>query len=222
LQNLKAYKKVVQNRNKLLSESFKGLDNYQLEAWNTQLVEYGSNLIKERIKFIIFMNQHINAYYKKFSDNNEDLRVEYNSNIKIDLKSDSLNSIKSKFEDRMRKVKSVELERGTSIVGPHRDDLDFMKNEKSFREYGSQGENKTLIIVLKILEWLYFTNQKDKKPLMLLDDIFGELDRSRIKGLLNFLANIGQSFITTTLKDIFSDISNKNDIYLENTNIVYG
>jgi len=72
------------------------------------------------------------------------------------------------------------------------------------------------------LEWLYFTDQKEKKPLMLLDDIFGELDRYRIKGMLNFLDGIGQSFITTTLKDIFNDISSKNDIYLENTNIVYG
>ena len=122
----------------------------------------------------------------------------------------------------MKKVKSAEIDKRTSIVGPHRDDMEFLKDNKSFKEYGSQGENKTLIIVLKILEWLYFTDQKEKKPLMLLDDIFGELDRYRIKGMLNFLDGIGQSFITTTLKDIFNDISSKNDIYLENTNIVYG
>ena len=168
------------------------------------------------------MNTNINEYYRKFSNLKESLDVDYISSFNVDLESDTIESIKIKFQDKLKKVKSFEIDKRASIIGPHRDDMEFLKDNKSFKEYGSQGENKTLIIVLKILEWLYFTDQKEKKPLMLLDDIFGELDRFRIKGMLNFLDGIGQSFITTTLKDIFNDISSKNDIYLENTNIIYG
>jgi len=222
LQNLKSYKKIVQHRNKFLSENLDKIDQNQLEAWNEQLIEYGSQIVRDRIKFVFFMNTNINEYYRKFSYLKESLDVDYISSFNVDLESDTLESIKNKFQDKLKKVKSIEIDKRTSIVGPHRDDMEFLKDNKSFKEYGSQGENKTLIIVLKILEWLYFTDQKEKKPLMLLDDIFGELDRFRIKGMLNFLDGIGQSFITTTLKDIFNDISSKNDIYLEKTNIVYG
>jgi DNA replication and repair protein RecF len=222
LQNLKTYKKIVQHRNKLLSENFDRMDKNQLEAWDNQLIEYGSQLVNDRIKFIVFINENINEYYQRFSKVEEFVSAKYSSIFNIDIESDSLENIKSKFQEKLKKVKSIEIDKRTSVVGPHRDDLDFLKNNKSFKEYGSQGENKTLIIVLKILEWLYFTNQKEKKPVMLLDDIFGELDRYRIKAMLNFLDGIGQSFITTTLKDVFSDITNKNNIYLENTKIVYG
>ena len=222
LQNLKTYKKVVQQRNKLISDSYSGIDINQLKAWDMQLVEYGSKLILERLKYLEFMNQNISRYYNIFSKEEEYIEVKYNSTLNNDLNiSTTLNNISEYFSDKLNKVRKLEIDKKTSIIGPHRDDLEFLKNNKSFREYGSQGENKTLIIVLKILEWLYLKNQKERKPLLLLDDIFGELDRSRIQGLLTFLDGIGQSFITTTLKDIFSDISEKHDLYLENTQIAY-
>ena len=222
LQNLKSYKRIVQHRNKLLNENSENHDKNQIEAWNKQLVEYGSYIVKDRIKFIEFMNNKINEYYHIFSNLKEDIIVNYNSSFKIDEKSNSIQEIKNSFLKKLNKVRSIEIEKRATIIGPHRDDLDFLKDNKSFREYGSQGENKTLIIVLKILEWLYVSDQNKKGPLMLLDDIFGELDRSRINGLLNFLDGIGQSFITTTNKNKFSDISNQNNIYLENLNIIYG
>ena len=222
LQNLKAYKKIVQHRNKLLNENSGNHDQNQMEAWNKQLVEYGSYIVNDRNKFIGFMNSNINDYYNKFSNFKEEISIKYNPSFKIKSNSDSIQEIMNQFQKKLNKVKLVEEEKRTTIIGPHRDDLDFLKDNKSFKEYGSQGENKTLIIVLKILEWLYVTNQNKKSPLMLLDDIFGELDRSRISGLLNFLDGIGQSFITTTIKSKFTDLSNKNDIYLENSSIVYG
>jgi DNA replication and repair protein RecF len=222
LQNLKTYKKIVQQRNKLLNENTEKHDLEQIEVWNKQLIEYGSYIINDRINFIEFMNKKINEYYHKFTVFKENISVNYKSSFKINNKSDSLQDIKKKFKEKLIKYKLIEKEKRTTIIGPHRDDIEFLKDNKSFKEYGSQGENKTLIIVLKILEWLYVTNQNKKTPLMLLDDIFGELDRSRINGLLNFLDGIGQSFITTTIKNKFSDLSNKKNIYLENSNIIYG
>lgn len=222
LQNLKAYKKTVQQKNKYLTEISEKVDQNQLEAWNNQLINYGSQIIIERLKFVDFINQYINEYYKEFTNFDEKIFVKYNSNLKIDHPSYSLDNIKQTFDEKIIKVKHLEIEKKTSVVGPHRDDLDFLKNNKSFKEFASQGENKTLIIVLKIIEWLYFKNKKTRKPILLLDDIFGELDRIRIKGLLKFLDGIGQSFITTTLKDIFHDVSEKHNIYLENKKVIYG
>jgi DNA replication and repair protein RecF len=222
LQNLKAYKKTVQQKNKYLTELSHKIDQNQLEAWSNQLINYGSQIIFERLKFVDFINQYINKYYKEFTKLEEKIFVKYNSNVKIDLSSYTLEKIKQNFYEKIIKAKHLEIEKKTSIVGPHRDDLDFLKNNKSFREFASQGENKTLIIVLKIIEWLYLKNKKTRKPILLLDDIFGELDRIRIKGLLKFLDGIGQSFITTTLKDIFQDVSKKHSIYLEDKNIIYG
>lgn len=222
LQNLKTYKKIVQQRNKLLTENYENEDIKQLEVWNNQLVEYGTSIILDRIKFIDFMNENLSDYYHRFSNLNEKINVKYLSSLKVNHESETEQTIKKNFFQMLDKAKTIEREKKTTILGPHRDDLEFFKNEKSFKDYGSQGENKTLIIVLKILEWLYVTKQNEKKPLMLLDDIFGELDNFRIRGMLNFLDGIGQSFITTTLKNKFSGLKNKNDINIDKLKIVYG
>ena len=82
-------------------------------------------------------------------------------------------------------------------------------------------ERASLIIVLKVLEWKYVSKQKENKPFMLLDDIFGELDETRMAGLLMFLKDTGQSFITTTLDDKFVGLKDKNMLYLKNNKINY-
>jgi DNA replication and repair protein RecF len=92
-----------------------------------------------------------------------------------------------------------------TVIGPHRDDVYFYKNMRFFKDFCSQGENKTLVIALKFLEWEYISREKKIKPVLLLDDIFGELDKSRMKGLIDFLQRIGQAFITTTMQEKFRD-----------------
>ena len=72
-----------------------------------------------------------------------------------------------------------------------------------FKDFCSQGENKTLVVALKFLEWEYISRERKQKPILLLDDIFGELDESRMQGLLRFLEKIGQAYITTTMQGKF-------------------
>ena len=97
--------------------------------------------------------------------------------------------------------------RGTTVKGPHRDDFEFLKDEFPLKSFGSQGENKTFLIALKMVESEYVRLRKEEKPILLLDDIFGELDNYRIKHLIEHTVNVGQTFITTTLRDKFTDLN---------------
>jgi len=221
LQNLKSYKRIVQQKNKLLNEnSFNSLNN-QLEVWNEQLAEFGSFIIQRRIEFVKFLNEFISEYYQKFSNLKEKITVKNKSSFDLPDNLDLASQIKSILINRLNELEKKERDRKTALIGPHRDDLEFLKDGRSFKEYGSQGENKTLIIVLKILEWKYVSKQNENNPFMLLDDIFGELDMSRMDGLLRFLNKTGQSFITTTLTNKFEVLKSKHMIYLENNKIKY-
>jgi len=221
LQNLKSYKRIVQQKNKLLNEnSFNSLNN-QLEVWNEQLAEFGSFIIQRRIEFVKFLNECISEYYQKFSNLKEKITVKNKSSFDLPDNLDLASQIKNILINRLNELEKKERDRKTALIGPHRDDLEFLKDGRSFKEYGSQGENKTLIIVLKILEWKYVSKQNENNPFMLLDDIFGELDMSRMDGLLRFLNKTGQSFITTTLTNKFEVLKSKHMIYLENNKIKY-
>ena len=94
--------------------------------------------------------------------------------------------------------------------------FNFYKENKVFKDFCSQGENKTLVIALKFLEWEYISKERQLKPILLLDDIFGELDESRMNGLLNFLQIIGQAFITTTMQEKFKDHLHSHKYVLKN------
>ena len=91
-----------------------------------------------------------------------------------------------------------EKDKGTTFIGPHRDEILFMKDNLPIKKYGSVGENKTFLIALKILEQLKIKEQKEVSPFLLLDDIFGELDNKRVHNFFDLVDNDSQTFITTT------------------------
>ena len=93
-----------------------------------------------------------------------------------------------------------DIKRETTLKGPHRDDLNFLKDGLLLKQFGSQGENKTFLIALKFIESAYLKMELNEAPLLLLDDIFGELDEYRINHLMDYVLGIGQSFITTTFE----------------------
>ncbi|MCB0294190.1 MAG: hypothetical protein KDH84_03875, partial [Calditrichaeota bacterium] len=96
---------------------------------------------------------------------------------------------------------------GSTIIGPHRDDLLFLINGRPAKAYASQGEHKTFVIALKLGEFQHLEQQRDQAPILLFDDIFGELDAGRIEEMLNQLSDIGQVFVTTTSRNFFDKIS---------------
>jgi len=222
LENLKRLKKTILHRNMLLmSENVFNKKN-QIDIWNRQLVEHGSQIIEKRLEVVSFLNSNISEYYNKFSKTEEEnLSIKYDASIGTNINNLSIEDIKKIFHKKIDYSFKYEIEKGKTIIGPHRDDLIFNKNNNSLKEFASQGEIKTFIIAIKLLEWKYVNTQRNIKPILLLDDIFGELDETRINGLLFFLKRNGQIFITTTLNDKFDNSMVNNKITVKNKKIYY-
>ena len=204
LEDLKIYRRILQQKNALLGIEDKKEIESQISIWNEKLIEHGSRIIFQRLAFIDFLNRNLADYYNKISKLNDMIVVNYQTSLgdRKDLSDES--KIRVRFEKKLNLIFKYELERKKSFIGPHRDDVQFFKEKNIFRDFCSQGENKTLVIALKFLEWEYISKERKIKPLLLLDDIFGELDKVRMNGLLDFLEVIGQAYITTTMQDKFS------------------
>lgn len=217
LHNLRNYKKCVQQKNRLLN-SDDPVNKKDVDIWNEQIIKYGSSIINHRILFIHYANQNINEVYKKISDKQEEIDIIYNSTI-VNLKQNpEPEQTESLFRNSINEYFNNELKRRTSLIGPHKDDLDFLKDGFLFKSHGSQGENKSFLMALKTIESDYTRQITNKRPLFLLDDLFGELDNSRVENLIHLINEDGQTFITTTdlekFKHIFPEDSKL--IHLEN------
>ena len=212
LQNLQKYKKTLQQRNKLLSLINAGESPRKaLESWDAQLITYGAEIVKARTALCTYLDKSLSGLYRMVSKTDDSINVRFKSNV---LDAEGALDKESYFEKLLRALDGDIMRQRTNI-GPHRDDLVFLKDGLPIKAYGSQGENKTLLIALKFCESQYLKERLKEDPLLLMDDIFGELDRGRINNLINYLPSIGQTFITTTLRDKFGGSGLKNPAYIQ-------
>ena len=219
LEDLKIYRRTLQQRNALLGMDDKGKIENQISIWNEKLIEHGSRIISQRLDFIAFLNRYLSDYYNKISTLSDKINVEYHSSLGKGEDLTDKKKIAERFEKKISLIFKYEVERKRSVIGPHRDDIQFFNEDKVFRDFCSQGENKTLVIALKFLEWEYISKERNLKPILLLDDIFGELDEVRMQGLLDFLEIIGQAHITTTMQDKFKTHNNSQKFVLKDNRL---
>lgn len=192
LYNLSNYNKVLNQRNKLLKDiSFKPELKETISVWDHQLVRYGFEIIERRKEFIFNLNEIIYQIHKKLSGEKEELFIKYEPNVGKEIFLDSL----EKSRDRDLKLK-------TTSVGPHRDDLSFLIKEIDIRKYGSQGQQRTSALSLKLAEIELVKKVINDMPILLLDDVLSELDSNRQNYLLKSIDNI-QTLITCTGLDEF-------------------
>ncbi len=207
LQALQIYKKALAQRNKLLSLISEHKESPSaLFPWDEQLIKNGSELIRFRSQFVEYMNKRLSEYYQKISLKNETIHVKYKINIPL-FTEEKKSLIDNLLRSALQESLETDIRRQTTMVGPHRDDLLFFKDDFMIKAYGSQGENKTLLIALKLVECEYLKKKMNESPLLLMDDVFGELDDERIGNLLNYVSQFGQTFITTTTLKKFDDLS---------------
>jgi len=198
LQELRTYKRTVQQKNKLLNSVDKKQIIKQISAWNLKQAESGAHIISKRKFFAQFLDKNISDFYNKFSESNNVFSVEYKSSVNKNI--NEIEKIKSELYGQLEEKTDEEIQIQKCILGPHRDDLDFKKNGKSLKHFASQGENKTFVIALKLLEKKYLQSEKANNSVLLLDDIFGELDDRRIDALVGYLAGIPHvTWLATTL-----------------------
>jgi DNA replication and repair protein RecF len=212
LQSLQKYKKSLQQRNKLLSLINAGESKRAaLEPWDSQLITYGMEIIEARMALGDYLNRQLSGFYRMIAKTDDEIGVKFKSNV---LDADGgLN--RDYYSKKLFNAVEGDILRQRTNIGPHRDDIEFLKDGFPIKAYGSQGENKTLLIALKFCESQYLKERLKEDPLILMDDIFGELDISRINNLLNYLPSIGQTFITTTLRNKFEQSGLKNPAYIQ-------
>lgn len=186
------YNRCIMQRNKLLKEmSFKpGLEE-MLDIWDMQLVSYGRELIRCRKEFIDELNGMIGAIHYRLSGEKEQLILSYEPNVSDE-----------EFERVLMKSRSQDIRQRATLTGPHRDDLSFLVNEIDIRKYGSQGQQRTAALSLKLAEIELVKKTVRDYPILLLDDVLSELDSKRQDHLLSVIRHI-QTVITCTGLDDF-------------------
>jgi DNA replication and repair protein RecF len=163
-------------------------------AWNVRLSELGGKIAQHRITLINEINNKVQKRYRLLSDSRENIALEYKTNF-------SFNSYASELLRKLETNEDDDFRRGFTPYGPHHDDLVVYIDNHPVQQSASRGESRTIMLVFKIIEADIIENVRGKKPLLLLDDVFSELDGARRKALTKFLQPF-QAFITTTDADI--------------------
>jgi DNA replication and repair protein RecF len=190
------YFKILKNRNALLKKG----ETEGLHVWTERLADAGARLMEKRESFIGEIQELFKEYYRSIAGLNEDAVLRYQS--RITEKNRSRSSLCDALCQALIKNSSEELRRGTTLYGPHRDDLECRLNDKPLNHHGSQGEQRSFILALKMAEIEYLRKRWGNPPILLLDDMTSELDRNRSGNLMGFLKEKDmQVFITTTSLD---------------------
>ncbi len=192
LYHLTKYNKILNQRNKLLKDiNFRPELADTLSVWDMQLIEYGKKIINSRNKFIERLNEIVPNIHKNISGNREELILHYEPNVKED-----------DMERELLKNQARDLKFGMTSIGPHRDDMSFNIQDVDIRRFGSQGQQRSCALSLKLSEIELVKQSIRETPVLILDDVLSELDSSRQNFLLNSIHDI-QTVITCTGLDEF-------------------
>ncbi len=214
---LSKYKRALKQRNVLLNQlrdaHYGDSDTGKLEedllAWDDEIIEFGSVVILKRLGLVAFLNEKVEKIYRSISGDKEKISVEYSSRILKDRaklgtnqKSPApaghlLESISEMYKGELFNRKKRDIFSAETTAGPHRDDLIFYLNGKNICSSASRGEFRTLLLALKLAEIEFIKECTGHRPILLLDDVFSELDRKRQKHLLKCIKGC-QTIITTT------------------------
>ena len=195
VQALGCYKKALLQRNSLLKDIHLNSQLYDiLDTYDEQLAKYSAYIIKERIKYLKILSQYSKEIYSGISENKEDINIEYSFTANIDKKL-SLEDIYNIQKQRIKEAKKEDVLQKTTSIGPHRDDIDIFINNVSARSFGSQGQQRSCALALKLGESEIIKNVTGETPVALLDDVMSELDEKRQNYVLNHIKD-RQVFMT--------------------------
>jgi DNA replication and repair protein RecF len=185
---LQRYTRALRSRNALLKS--RSIDPAAFEAFTTELVSAGTTLIEQRRKLLPRISPFACDAYRRITNAAEELRMDYAPSVRAD------------FLVELRKIEARERAARTSLIGPHRDDLLLTLDDKSAAQFGSEGQKRSVVIALKMAQAEYLTELHGSPPVLLIDDIMGELDVKRRSGFLPLLKRIheaqSQVFMTCT------------------------
>lgn len=198
LRDLIDYRKVRRQRNTLLKDfqgSISVLKSY-LEPWNIQLVETGSRIIATRFKVLENFKEYLARDYAMISGMDLTTGLEYQTFCEPSV---NAQDIQAQYEKALEETVDKEIEREQTLTGPHKDEVVFYLDDFELRRFGSQGQHRLFALSLKLAQLHYYSDELDDLPILMLDDVFGDLDLKKTEILLEALQNHeGQTFITSS------------------------
>ena len=203
--NLVQYNKVLNERNILLRN--RNTSSEMLEIYDMQLVEFGYNIIRDRIKYIESLNKYAEKIHSDITSGKEKINFKYISTIK------DLENIKENFYTLLKKNRSKDCDRGITSIGPHRDDFFVYINDIDTKSYGSQGQQRTAVLTMKFSSLEIIKELTGEFPVLLLDDVLSELDFNRKKYILSTIGHIQTVITCTGIEDLYEYLDEKAKVF---------
>lgn len=204
------YQRVLRQRNSLLkvAQNNRGQLN-QLAAWDKQLVSLGTKVVLRRQEVVETLQEYSTSAHNRISHELEDLKLIYqpffaDEDEIMAKKRYNSTEVETMFWQQLKQVRTEEIRRGYTLVGPQRDDLTFSVNDLDLRKYGSQGQQRTAVLAYILAELELMYQETGEYPVVLLDDVMSELDKKRRIYLLSLLNQKAQTIVTTTNLDSFT------------------
>ena len=212
---LSEYSQALIQRNALLKALYeRSADGSQLQVWDETLVRLGAQIILWRIQAVQEIERFASRIHHQLAHGSETLRLAYEPgydplpqpDMQLGLKLDTpidrstleLNEIQQGFLARLKQIRSEEISRGVTTIGPHRDDLRFIINKADVSDFGSRGQLRTTLLALKLAEVEWMKERTGETPVILLDEVMAELDTQRRADLLKYIGQDSQVLFTTT------------------------
>ena len=203
--NLVQYNKVLNERNSILRN--RNINKDILEVYDMQLVEFGYNIIIDRLEYIQKLNKYSAKIHSEITSGKEKIEFKYISTIK------DLENIKENFYSLLEKNRVRDCERGITSVGPHRDDFTVLINDIDTKSYGSQGQQRTAVLTIKFSSLKIIKELTGEHPVLLLDDVLSELDFSRKRYILSTIGDIQTIITCTGIEDLYEYLDDKSKVF---------
>ncbi|MCA1061129.1 DNA replication/repair protein RecF [Rossellomorea aquimaris] len=202
LHDISLYQKILQQRNHYLKQlqTRKQKDQTMLDVLTEQFIEMAVKITKKRFEFVQLLESWAKPIHSGISRNLETLEIVYKPSLDVS-DNQEWSKMVDIYEQKFKDIREREIDRGVTLVGPHRDDLQFIVNGRDVQTFGSQGQQRTTALSVKLAEIELIHSEIKEYPILLLDDVLSELDDYRQSHLLNTIQGKVQTFVTTTNVD---------------------
>lgn len=205
------YNRVLQQRNKLLKEmrESQSTGSSQLAVWDSEFIRLAAAICQKRLKALGKLQQIAGEIYASISGNSEALKVQYElkaNNGQVLLLDDSFENLEDFYKEKLAERQNIDILRGNTGIGPHRDDLVLLLNDISLKAFGSQGQQRSGALALKLSQLEYVRREIGEFPVLLLDDVMSELDNNRRSQLLGFIDGRVQTFVTVNDRQLIPEL----------------
>lgn len=210
------YNRSIMQRN-LLLKNMRKKGRVDISEWDSQIADSAAILVRKRLEALQKINMLANLMHRKITEGKENLYLQYEQSYFIEGKDSVSDMIQTDwYLNKLQENLEEDIYHMSTSIGPHRDDMSFIVNDMDLKKYGSQGQQRTAILALKLSELEYIKSEVGEYPILLLDDVMSELDNERQQSLLKFIKNRIQTLITTTTDDPFRELEDCLFLPIEN------